>query len=108
MPRSWQRRLDDMLEAVANIERVDLATLHREPLMQLALERSFEILLEASRHVPPEVKRDHAHIRWQDLADFGNLLRHRYHKVSRERLIETAESDVPPLKRALIAMKAVR
>lgn len=95
-----------MLGAIARIERIDLTTLHREPLMLLALERSYEIVSEASRHIPAAIKQSSEQIRWQDLADFGNLLRHGYHKVSLNRLVETATVDIPALKVALIAIRS--
>jgi len=77
-------RLDDILTAIEEIESL-LAGLSKEEfaldrLRRLALERLFEILSEASRHIPKDMK-GAADVPWRDVADLGNLLRHAYHRV---------------------------
>ena len=64
----------------------------------MATERAFEIISEASRRIPQEVKAQQPQIDWQGMADFGNILRHAYHRVNADRLWEIAERDLPPLK----------
>jgi len=38
--------------------------------------RNLEIVSEASRHVPANLKTKAAHIPWREIADFGNIIRH--------------------------------
>jgi uncharacterized protein with HEPN domain len=64
----------------------------------LAVERSFEIISEASRRIPIEVKAQRPEIDWLGMADFGNRLRHAYHRVDANLLWQIAERDLPPLK----------
>ncbi|MGL4405670.1 MAG: HepT-like ribonuclease domain-containing protein [Notoacmeibacter sp.] len=51
-----------------------------------AFERFLEILSEASRHIPKEMKDDAPEIPWADIANIGNHLRHAYHRVDFELL----------------------
>jgi uncharacterized protein with HEPN domain len=67
-------------------------------MLRLAVERSFEIICEASRRVPDSVKSQQPQIDWKGMVDFGNLLRHVYHRVDPNLLLLTAERDLPPLK----------
>lgn len=107
MARHWLLRLDDMLKAIEHIETIESNSAKSEAILsRLALERAFEILSEASRYLPADIKAGHGDIRWQDLADLGNIIRHVYERVSIERLRETARRDVPALKRLLIEIKA--
>ncbi|MCI0598259.1 MAG: DUF86 domain-containing protein, partial [Beijerinckiaceae bacterium] len=42
------------------------------------VERGLEIVSEASRHLPDEMKSRHPDIPWQKVAGIGNMLRHNY------------------------------
>ena len=72
--------------------------LARNILARLALERALEIICEASRHVPDDIKSTKAEIDWRGIADLGNILRHAYHRVEIARLLKIARDDLPPLK----------
>ena len=66
--------------------------------LRLAIERSFEIISEASRRIPDATKLQESQIDWRSMADLGNSLRHVYHRIDPNRLWEIAERDLPPLK----------
>ena len=66
--------------------------------LRLAVERSFEIMCEASRTIPNSVKAQYPEIDWQGMVDFGNRLRHAYHRIDPNLLWQIAERDLPPLK----------
>jgi uncharacterized protein with HEPN domain len=66
--------------------------------LRLAIERAFEIISEASRNIPGDVKAQQLQIDWLRLADFGNRLRHAYHRIDPNLLWLFAERDLPPLK----------
>ena len=69
-----------------------------------AVERCLEIISEASRHVPAELKARHPEIPWRGVADFGNVLRHEYPNVKDPRVWQIVTGDLPPLKAAIEAM----
>lgn len=102
MPPTLGDRLAHIIEAIDNIQVFiagkNLETISKDMTLRLALERSFEIICEASRHVPPEIKANEGEIDWRGMTDFGNLLRHAYHRIDVARLMKIAATDLPPLR----------
>ena len=68
---------------------------------QRAVERGFEIVSEASRHIPSELKRSEPATRWDKIAGLGNVLRHDYADVALPLLFRVAEDEFPALDAAL-------
>jgi uncharacterized protein with HEPN domain len=66
--------------------------------LRMAVERLLEIISEASRHIPQEMKSTEPQINWRRLADLGNWLRHAYHQTDPGILWEMVENDLEPLK----------
>lgn len=74
-------------------------------LLRNAIERSIEIISEASRRIPESEKSKHAHVPWNDIADIGNYLRHQYHDLNEEILWNVTQGNyLNDLKVALDAM----
>jgi uncharacterized protein with HEPN domain len=65
---------------------------------RLAIERALEIICEASRRLPDNIKARETTIDWRRMVNFGNLLRHAYHRVDPKLVFEIASRDLPPLK----------
>lgn len=103
MPPSLGDRLAHILVAIDDINNL-LHGRSREDFAadrprRLAVERAFEIISEASRHVPATVKERESQINWQrSMADLGNWLRHAYHRIDVDILLSIAQNDLPPLK----------
>jgi uncharacterized protein with HEPN domain len=89
-PRTPRARLLDMLEAIEGIRAavagLDYAAYQRGWVVRRAVERGLEIISEASRHVPAEVKAAHPEVPWRQIAGIGNVLRHEYQRVE-DRLV---------------------
>jgi uncharacterized protein with HEPN domain len=49
---------------------------------QMIVERGLEIVSDASRSLPDELKQRHPEIPWRQVSDIGNKLRHEYHRVT--------------------------
>src|SRR6266849_3663640 len=58
---------------------------------RVAVERMFEIISEASRFIPEDMKAKEKDIAWQRMADLGNWLRHAYHRIDAEILWNIAQ-----------------
>src|SRR5258707_14791367 len=65
------------------------------------VERNLEILSEASRRLPKELKDLAAHIPWRAVAGIGDFLRHDYHETYPTVLWDTCNKDLKPLKDAV-------
>src|SRR3979409_2081024 len=63
-----------------------------------AVTRCLEIISEASRRLPDEVKARHPAIGWRQMAGAGNVYRHDYEDVAAEFVWETVERALPPLR----------
>ncbi len=68
---------------------------------QYALLRALEIIGEAARYVPQEVRQLAPEIPWRDVVGMRNLLIHRYHGVDWEIIWETVHGALPALMESL-------
>lgn len=103
-------RIRDMLET---IDRLEAATagrtfedFQRDWLLRKAAERGLEIISEASRHVPDDLKARYPYPRWRNVAAIGNVLRHEYHRVEEQIVWSVIKHDLPSLRQYLEAMRA--
>ena len=102
--RSVVLRLGDMIEAAERVRAVmsDLtpdafeADWQRHWLVQ----RGVEIISEASRHLPPDMKARHPDIPWSKVAGIGSVLRHGYEDVEASILWKLVREDLPQLELA--------
>jgi uncharacterized protein with HEPN domain len=63
-----------------------------------AVTRCLEIISEASRRLPDELKARHPSISWRQMAGAGNVYRHDYEDVAAQFVWETVQLALPPLK----------
>lgn len=102
MPPTAEDRLRDILEAIAEIEDVlsgkNFDRFVSDRMTRLATERLLEIICEASRSIPGEMKQSALAIDWRRLIDFGNMLRHAYHATNSEIVWDIVQNELPTLK----------
>ena len=72
-----------------------------------AVSRCLEIISEASRRLPDDLKARHPAIGWKQMAGAGNVYRHDYEDVAAESVWETVQRALPPL-RAVIEVELER
>ena len=58
-------------------------------------ERAIQIVSEAARALPEELRARYPDAPWVDVIGIGNPLRHEYHRIDDKVLWETATSDLP-------------
>ncbi|MCK1653163.1 DUF86 domain-containing protein [Bradyrhizobium sp. 149] len=63
-----------------------------------AITRCLEIISEASRRLPEDLKARHPAIAWKQMAAAGNVYRHNYEDVAAHFVWETVQRALPPLK----------
>ncbi len=88
-------------DAIENIRTfsadVGLDLLESKGMFRYAVERNLEIISEASRRIPEELKAHHPYVDWRGIATVGNVLRHMYEHVNSKTLREIVEYDLPSL-----------
>jgi uncharacterized protein with HEPN domain len=102
--RSLAPRLTDIVEAAERIrgltDKSSLAEFESDWQMKWVVERGLEIISEASRYLPPELKTRHSQIPWRNVADIGNVLRHNYQGISAPVIWKLIKSDLMVLESA--------
>jgi uncharacterized protein with HEPN domain len=108
--RSVTLRLDDMIEAIERVSSVlgdmPLDAFELDWQRQWLVQRGVEIISEASRYLPDELKVQHPEIPWPKVAGIGNVLRHGYENVSAPILWKLVREDLPQLETACRTARA--
>jgi len=110
MQRDIQLILDDILGMIEFIEATvaerDREQVMRDRITEFALQRAMEIISEASRHIPDELRQHAPDIPWQSIRAIGNILRHEYHRIADDIIWDVIVGDLPGLKIAMHRLKA--
>lgn len=100
--------LADILDEIDWVEGVcrgvDFAAWSADRTRRYAVERSIEIISEASRRISDEDKALHPEIPWRAIAGIGNVLRHDYHATAPRIVWEAVMRDLPRLRAAIAAL----
>lgn len=93
-----------MLHAIAVIEQslgdAGVEMLDQNATVRFAVERGFEIVSEASRHLSQESRASEPDVDWRALADLGNVYRHGYDVVEPHRTGSDVIHELPILRAA--------
>lgn len=60
-----------------------------------AIIRNFEIIGEASKNVPPEIKNKYPEIPWKKMYGLRNLIAHEYFGIDYEMIWEISKNNLP-------------
>jgi uncharacterized protein with HEPN domain len=102
--RSIRIRVEDMLEAIDTardlIEGLDFDTYDDQGFrgQRRGVERCIEIVSEASRYLPEDLRARYPDIPWRSIRDIGNILRHGYSTVDNQIIWKIADTHLPQLK----------
>ncbi len=104
MPRDYRLYLDDMLEAAALIRSyirgIEFPAFQSDRKTIDAVVRNLEVIGEAARVLPDDVKSKAPEIEWRKVVALRNLLVHQYVGVSPAIVWEVASQKIPDLERA--------
>ena len=73
-------------------------------LLKHAVQRGIEIISEASRILPEDVKALRPEIPWPQVRTIGNILRHEYHGLSDKIIWGVVVDELPALRTAVEAL----
>lgn len=102
--RDPKERVLDIMEAIAAIERHrgrDKAAFERDELLQVWFLRHLQIIGEAARTLPGDVRALAPEIPWPEIIGMRNILVHGYFDIDTDIVWDAAMRDVPAIKPAV-------
>ena len=104
--RDWTFRIQDILTSIEKIERyikeMTLSEFKKDDLVMDAVVRNFEIIGEASKLIPANIRNKYPDVPWSEMAGIRNILIHEYFGVDTKILWSTAKKDLSSLKKQLL------
>jgi len=79
-------------------EGVDEATFIRSARLQDMIVRRIEIIGEAVKNLPHDLKKEHPEIPWRDIAGLRDIVVHQYFGLDLELIWDVVKKDMPELK----------
>jgi len=102
MPREYKVYLRDILEAIGRIERytgnMNFEDFSNNELIQDGVIRNLEIIGEAVKNLPDDIKKYYPEVEWRKIAGLRDILIHAYFGVDLEIIWDIVRNKVPELK----------
>lgn len=101
--------IDDMLDAISKIEKFlsdfDFETFSKDDKTQFAVIRALEIIGEASKKIPNNIKISYSNVPWREISGMRDKLIHDYFGVDIDVVWKTAVEDIPSVLNSLNQIK---
>lgn len=110
MSRDWQLYLNDLLLGCEKIRRytagMDRSQFLTDERTYDAVVRNLEIIGEAAKHTPEDVRRQMPQIEWRKIAGMRDWLAHAYFGIDPDILWDVIENKVRELEQAVRTFRA--
>lgn len=107
--RDFSFRIKDILQAIADIEEytknMTASDFIKNKLVADAVIRNFEIIGEASNHIPDTFRKAYPDVPWKHMTAMRNILIHEYFGVNLGTVWQTIQERLPVLKQQLLTLK---
>jgi uncharacterized protein with HEPN domain len=101
MPRDYKLYLRDLLEAWERIQEytknMSLSDFERSNITIDAVVRNLEVIGEAARKLPPEIKSKSPEIEWPKIVALRNILTHEYFGVNTQIVWDVVQNKLRPI-----------
>lgn len=93
--------VDDIISSIKKVKtytkKMSFQEFSKNNLVQDAVARNFEIIGEAARQMPKQVKDKNKNIEWQQVIAFRNIIAHEYFGISYKIMWDIIQNELPPL-----------
>ncbi|MBU1006961.1 MAG: DUF86 domain-containing protein [Candidatus Omnitrophica bacterium] len=100
--RDYKLYLEDILQAIQKIEKytkgLDADKLKKEDLIIDGIVRNLEIIGEAVKNIPQDIKNENLDVEWKKIAGLRDILAHEYFGIDLEILWDIVKNKLPELK----------
>ncbi|MBU4312987.1 MAG: DUF86 domain-containing protein [Candidatus Omnitrophica bacterium] len=100
--RDYKLYLEDILQAIDKIEKytkgLNADRLKKEDLIVDGVVRNLEIIGEAAKNIPQDIKKKHPDIEWKKIAGLRDILAHEYFGIDLQILWDIIKNKLPELK----------
>ncbi|MHA1144493.1 MAG: HepT-like ribonuclease domain-containing protein [Candidatus Helarchaeota archaeon] len=107
MPRAYKTYLKDILEAIRKIKKytnnISYDKFADNELIQDAVTRNLEIIGEAIKFLPENVKRSNPDVEWRKIAGLRDILIHAYFGIDVEIIWDIVENKLLELKEKILS-----
>ena len=101
MKRAYEDSLEDMLDnaekALHFVNGMEYETFFRDEKTSYAVVRALEIIGEAARIVPDEVRTSLPELPWREISGMRNKLMHEYFGINSKVVWRTLQEDLPSI-----------
>ena len=100
--RNWKLFVEDILESIGYIEKftetVEFEEFKEDRKTIDAVVRNFEIIGEASKFIPDDIKEEHQEVDWKGIIGLRNRIAHEYFGISTTIIWHIIKEELPKLK----------
>ena len=105
MSRNYVMYLQDILDCIENIKEYtdgfDFYKYNSSSIVQDAVERNLEIIGEAVKKVPLEIRDKYYQVEWRKIAGFRDILIHEYSYIQTDIVWDVVENKLDELKKQI-------
>lgn len=106
MTRNYLDYIEDIVHSISLIEKftcnIDFPEFVSNEMLNYAVVRGLEIIGEASKNIPDEIKNEYPDIPWNKMSGIRNKIVHEYFGISLKIIWNVAKKELPPLRKPLI------
>ena len=103
--RDYNLYTEDILESIGKIKKytkgITFKQFSKDQKTIDAVIRNFEIIGEAAKQIPSEMKNKYSEIEWKSMIDFRNVIIHEYFGIDLEIIWNIIETKLTPLEKKI-------